>query len=315
MKMFKIFSFVSLFKREMSISSVGLLTGHLSSEQQQDIALELLAKIQNLENVNGNPSETKIYISTLCELLNSIPSIKSQVGGKIIDFTLSLLFQGNLPEYYQSISLLAGEFTLLADTLMYKIETILSQFIVSNPIQFNEQLKNLVPLEGESDETLTTELITSILTFTEWYFMNHEDYSNEFKSSKFDNLCYIYLSNENLDLAKASSKTLRWRMQSISQSMESRKFFWDVVFLLGDSNDKNEISYAYTLWLRYFNFHGLETLKQSNEFQQLLSMDKYWWCLRDGLISQIHEHKKFSLTIIQMSVRSLSVNLETPKIS
>lgn len=301
----------------MSFSSVALLTGHLSKEQQQGIVNELLEKIQNLDNVNSNPSQTKIYISTLCQLVNSIPSISTQIYQNILVFTQGLLKNENLPEYYESISLLTREFPNLANALMSQIESILSQFIISNPIQFNEQLKNLI-LTGNSspdDDSLTTELITSILTFTEWYFMNHEEYSNEFKSSTFDNLCYVYLSNENSDLAKAASKTLRWRMSSISQSSISRKFFWDIVFLLADSKDKNEISYSYTLWLRYFNYHKLEKLKESNEFQDLLSMDKYWWKLRDGLISQIHEHKKFSLTLIQMSVRSLSRNLETPIIS
>lgn len=299
-------------------SSVALLTSHLTAAQQKEIVNELIGNIQNFESEESN-KKTQTYISTLCELLASLPSIKEQVVDQILKFTLKVLKSERLKDFYESISLLNKEFPLLADELMAQITSLLSQYVISTPISFNEELKNLVvtkcDIKALADESLTSDLVQSILTFTEWYFMNHEEYSNNFKSTTFDNLCYLYLSNEDSELSKAASKTLRWRMASISQSSDSRAFFWEIVFLLTQAKDKSEISYGYTLWLRYFNYHTLEVLKSSSEFQALLSQEQYWWLLRKGLISLVHEHKKFSLTLIQMSVRSLSTNLSTPVIS
>lgn len=298
----------------MQATSVALLAGHLSKTQQRDIAQELVAKI---ESAGAASEQTNVYISTLCELLNTVPELKPEIEQSIVSYTLGLLKNTNLADYYQSILLLTGEFPTLADTVMGHVEATLSQYYISNVIHFNEQLKTAVSLTGDisGDDSLSSETALSILSFIEWYFMNNENYANGYISATLDSLCYLLLSNENSDLAKAASKVLRWRMASISQSAKSRKVFWDVIFILADSNEKDQISYAYTLWLRYFGHHGLDILKKSDDFQAVLASDKYWWTLRDGLISLVHDHKKYSLTLLQMSVRSLSTNLKTPIIS
>ncbi|OXT09608.1 hypothetical protein B9K06_27505, partial [Bacillus sp. OG2] len=68
---------------------------------------------------------------------------------------------------------------------------------------------------------------------------------------------------------------------------------WKVIFLLQESIDNTEISYGYVLWLRFFNYYKPELLKKNENFQLVLSQEIYWYFLRDGLISIVHEHKKF----------------------
>ncbi|GMM32276.1 tRNA (guanosine(18)-2'-O)-methyltransferase [Martiniozyma asiatica (nom. inval.)] len=286
------------------MSSVALLAKHLSAEQQREIALDLISKFQ----------ESGEYVTTFCELVNSVPALKTDLYPNVLSFSTFLLKSELSDSEYTLLFDLCNTFEKLTNNLMDFIIENLSIFASANPNLFDRQMNHLVPDNKEQDEIDEKQIIV-LFNFSEWYFMNNESYSKSYLNTNLDTLLYLYLSHESSDVSRASSKVLRWRMTSICNTLETRESLWSTIYLLLAMKDKSAVSYGFTLWLRYFSYFTTDVLKESNEFQNKLQEEKYWWFLRDGLISLVHEHKKFALTLCQMSVRSLSTSFDIPIMS
>ena len=80
---------------------------------------------------------------------------------------------------------------------------------------------------------------------------------------------------------------------------------WDIIFTLESTNLEFHKSHAYILWLRYLN----TGLIANDTFQTIIQKSDYWKSLQQGLISDSHEYRKFSLSILQVSLTSINTDL------
>lgn len=292
-------------------SSLSVVLEHLSVDQQKVIALDI---VKNLKDSQENDNLQTVSIDTLCALLDQSTSLKEEVFDFSYEYCKRILNFEDPSKYYESILKLSLKLSKLPIKLMEYVIEILASFLLSNPRNFNDKYVKGLDLSFKTSNTsdLSSSYILNLLQFTEWFLIHNEKFTENYFNTDLDKLCFIYLSNEELPISKASSKVLKWRMSSICHSDETISFLWKVVFLLEESGDNTEISYGYVLWLRFFNYFKPNSLKGNKKFQLVLSNEKYWYFLRDGLISLTHEHKKFALTLIQLSVQALATDLSLP---
>ena len=291
-------------------SSLSLVLQHIGTSQQVSIVDDI---VQHLKTDNTFKNHEP-YIDTMCELVNQIPDPDDKYANAALGYCIKILELEDTTEYFELILKLSLKIDTLAKNLMQYVVKKLKIYALTNPRHFNEKLSKKVGIVADEtqDYELSSEFILNLLKFVEWYFLHFEAFSTEFSNSLFDNLCYIYLTNEVLDIAKVASRILRWRMPLICSSEDSTSFMWSVIFELEESEDSTEKSFGYTLWLRFFNYFKPATLMNDSHFQKILSDNRYWFFLRDGLISLTHEHKKFALTLLQVSIQSLNTNLDSP---
>ncbi|KAG0675005.1 hypothetical protein C6P40_001957 [Pichia californica] len=293
-------------------SSLSVVLGHLAGDQQNIIANDMINNLKNCQE--GDPLQN-VYIDTLCALLAQSPSLKENVFNFAYEYSTHTLNFENPSKNYDSILKLSSKLENLSDKLVEYIIENLKLYLTSNPSNFNDTYVKKFDFNSTTipePKELSSTFILNLLQFTEWFLINNESFANKYLNTHLDKLCFLYLSNEELSISKSASKVLKYRMNSICQSDETIAFLWKVIFLLQESIDNTEISYGYVLWLRFFNYYKPELLKKNENFQLVLSQEIYWYFLRDGLISIVHEHKKFALTLIQLSVQALATDLSLP---
>ncbi|GAV26601.1 Putative trna ribose methyltransferase [Pichia membranifaciens] len=291
-------------------SSLSLVLEHLTANQQQSIVDDI---VNHLKEIQENDSENT-YIDTLCALLGQSPQLEVKLQDFAFDYAVGVLKFEDPSLHFGSILKLSLKIKQLSTKLMAYVVEKLKSYLTTYPRHFDDKFVKSLNLDfGRGNNyDLSSAFILNLLKFTDWFLINNESFSEKYYDSTLDQLCFLYLTNEESDISKTSSKVLKWRMPSVCQTDESSSFLWKIIFLLEESGDKTEISYGYVLWLRYFNFFKPSKLKTSMKFQLVLSNDKYWLFLRDGLISLTHEHKKFALTLIQLSIQSLATDLSLP---
>jgi hypothetical protein len=205
--------------------------------------------------------------------VNQIPDPDGKYADAALGYCIKILELEDTTEYFELILKLSLKIDTLAKNLMQYVVKKLKIYALTNPRHFNEKLSKKVGIVADEtqDYELSSEFILNLLKFVEWYFLHFEAFSTEFSNSLFDNLCYIYLTNEVLDIAKVASRILRWRMPLICSSEDSTSFMWSVIFELEESEDSTEKSFGYTLWLRFFNYFKPATLMNDSHFQKILS--------------------------------------------
>lgn len=288
-------------------SSVHLILKHLDLSQQQVLVDDLVSTLRNDDDYANHSS----HIDTFCEIVNHSSELSEKYLDFAYDYSVRILKIEASEPFFESILKLSSKLENLSSMILSYITGDLKTYMSTYPRHFNGVIINETSLDlsGVKDYELSNAYILNLLKFIEWYFIHDESLSSQYLNSELDKLCYIYVTNEELGISKAASKVLKWRMPSVCQSVETTSFLWRIIFSLQESNDNTQISYGYTIWLRFFGHQTPENLKFDAEFQKIVSNEKYWYYLRDGLISLTHEHKKFALTLVQMSIRALNTNL------
>lgn len=67
---------------------------------------------------------------------------------------------------------------------------------------------------------------------------------------------------------------------------------------------------AFVFWLRYLNEQSIQSLSMNSEYQEALQRDQYWSFLKAGLMSKVHEQRKYALSIIKLTVNSIARSFE-----
>ncbi|OWB61165.1 hypothetical protein B5S29_g2049 [[Candida] boidinii] len=307
-----------------SSTAIRLVAQHLSNEQRKSICQEFLDKILKSEN----STETELHITILCDIVDLIPEeLKEELYPEISRYCLQLLkhfgdendldIAHEVTTKWNNILKFSLKFDKISTDI---IDFVVSQFysyVRSNLILFKRPFvekffNELLLTKNDANEDQQQEInnfeILRLLKFLEWFFMANEKFSETYKNSKFDNLCYLFLALDDYKISNSSVKLLKWR----SHLYNSKSDIWFVIFELMKSTKDDQISSGFVLWLRFFKFNSdLELLKKDSYFQDnLIKIFNYWLYLRNGLISMSHEHKKYSITLIQMSVKSLSSSFD-----
>ncbi|RCK59610.1 tRNA (guanosine(18)-2'-O)-methyltransferase [Candida viswanathii] len=186
-------------------------------------------------------------------------------------------------------------------------ETVL-KFLIKIPELRNEVVEHMVDLLKTYIKTqiyyfhpdvasapLTNEESTLVFKYLEVLFQ--EDFVG---SSDIDRVLLLFLGVSDRDIANLTSKLLRWRMKYIVDNIPER-LIWDVIFILQKTDKDFHKSHSFILWLGYANTN----LAKSAVFQQVIQTNEYWLLLQQGLISDSHEYRKFSLSILECSLEYL----------
>ncbi|ODV96886.1 hypothetical protein PACTADRAFT_1473 [Pachysolen tannophilus NRRL Y-2460] len=282
------------------------IVSYFSQQQLKDALVDLSLKLEQDPNSS----------STLCELFGVVDDkLKQDVLPNVYEYCINVL-QGCSFERYGSVLQLITKFNneTLTSKLVSYITLELTRFIESSSINFDLNFKekllykyNNFSVNLENDDlNIELEEIVSLLKFLESAYMVNDI----LKSTTLDYLCCFYLGINEEKISSVASKILKWRTQSLSQNKEMEPFIWDLILELMESTNE-KLNNGYILWLRYLANSDPDLLHNNDFFQnKIIDNTKYWGFLQKGLVSDLHEHRKFSVSILQLLIKSINIDLD-----
>lgn len=289
-----------------SSSTLSLITKYLSEDQKRSLAISLS------ESIGENPDN----LSALCDLIADLDQQSIDAIYPTVCTYADSVIEGDEEALFDRVVELARVSTPLLDHIVLKITLSLSQYVAASTsskflYEFRTSLlskyfPNIKSDADPSDDEAADAHILKLFAFLNSLFIN----TSTNQAHELDDLLCFFMGNVEESISNGASKLLRWRLPSIIKSkLESSKFVWDIIFTLIESGKKNDLNHGFIFWLRYLNTN--ENLEQDTVFQNEIiqsSNYNYWKTLQNGLVSDSHEHRKFSLSILQLSVKAISVS-------
>lgn len=283
------------------MSSALLIAKYLGTEKQAELIGNLLVDIQE-EPTNNN-------VEILIELLDGFDLDKyPQFYNQILNISKEKLLIENELEI---ILKFVYKIPQLKHDILERMIQLLYGYIKEQIYYFNQQLIKLIPISivdekiaDTAADSITTDELILLFRFLQSLFTKTTG-SDTPLNLEIDYLLLLFLGINDKNVSGISSKLLRWRMDSICQKIEGQ-LIWDIIFTLESTNLEFHKSHAYILWLRYLNTGLIE----NNTFQTIIQNPDYWMALQQGLISDSHVYRKFSLSILQVSLISINTNLK-----
>lgn len=136
-------------------------------------------------------------------------------------------------------------------------------------------------------------------------FLEHWMRSHATVASSLDRPLLMLLGSYDEDTVKLASKALRWRMHDLTVSFQE---LWQVISHLIASPKQFHHTQGYLLWLRYIN--GRDLLANDEYTRQLLGSDHYWQGLYQGLASVSAEHRRYCVSILQISINIIDFHVD-----
>ncbi|CAK7901149.1 tRNA (guanosine(18)-2'-O)-methyltransferase [[Candida] anglica] len=279
------------------MSSISLVAKYLDDTRKAELATSLVSEIDSSQE----------SLSVLCDLLDSLDiTTKSSIYPQILDFCTSILDDPSKNDY-AAVTKLASGLPALRKDLVNRATTHLSLYLHQSKVNLLPEFKQLVKGTevSDQDQQLTNEHIVSVFEFLEYMFM-HSVLVEADDVTELDNLLCLLIGVNDEAVSSAVSSMLRWRIHSIANSTNMVTSIWTIIFALEKSSAKHHKAHSYVLWLRYLTSFSAEELAADPAFQSQVSSEHYWNCVQIGLTSPFHEHRKFSLSILQVSVKGIA---------
>ncbi|GMM34726.1 tRNA (guanosine(18)-2'-O)-methyltransferase [Saccharomycopsis crataegensis] len=293
----------------------GLFAKFLNASQKESIVEDLLSQL-------SPHSGDQQVIETLCDLLKTeeFSNYKTQAFPKIKDYCFSILANISAVEgadvdliRLESLRILCGLFVELQECLIEYITQEIGVYLATSgvfveEITNQEQYKTIIantPLTGKKIPN-RQEIIVD-LSFLEKLLAGEQQSSLNIPAKLNVILCY-YLQLNDEEISGLASKVFRWTMPLVVSLKEFDPLIWKTILYLTSSSfaDKYHHKNGYVLWIRYLSAAiDNHTLKSSTAFQELVKLERYWKILQKMLISPLHEHRKYALTIVQFSVQCI----------
>ncbi|RLV92254.1 hypothetical protein JA1_003313 [Spathaspora sp. JA1] len=251
------------------------------------------------------------------KLVDLINEILRDVNSETIDVVVELLSEFNLEQHseiYRQLSGFVFDNLLNRDMLSYNLKLIkcverlrsdvlnrsaslLSSYVVKNRGYFFQvdpvQTKPEEEEDKEQEEVEHDDVIV-LLEFLDCLFMDNPSVGG---GDSLDELLIRLLGINDDVISTKISKLLRWRINSIVSS-HSPEYIWSIISTLNQSSVKYHQNHGFILWLRY--------LSTDPSIQAIIEQDNYWSMLQSGLISEVNEHRKYSLSILQLSLKLIT---------
>lgn len=132
-----------------------------------------------------------------------------------------------------------------------------------------------------------------------------------------DEVLTLFLGHKDAELSSLSSKLLRWRSETIKllmlSSVPTAQLYWNFIFLLtGQDSTPRATVHGFVMWLRLLNTATAGSFKSNEFFQEnVIAKNNYWFTLQKHLASPSHEVRKFCLSILQLSLKSIGSSFNT----
>ncbi|CAN3474472.1 tRNA (guanosine(18)-2'-O)-methyltransferase [Diutina catenulata] len=115
-------------------------------------------------------------------------------------------------------------------------------------------------------------------------------------------LLLLFAIND-IAVCRIVDEIMRWRLDCVHDCDE---LVWKSVFALIKCGGEFAIE-GYKLWLRYLSSRSVA---QNAQFQNMISEPEYWKFLQQGLESKITYQRKYSLALLQLSIRAINVEVD-----
>ncbi|RKP32842.1 hypothetical protein METBISCDRAFT_21105 [Metschnikowia bicuspidata] len=274
---------------------------YLDKEQLFSVALALVLKIHT------SPESLEI----LCQIVRLLDENQLQdIYPGLASFSLEAVTEGNEACFKHVIALIENVSSLLEEVLSH-IDRLLTQEMC----KFNFVQNILIQEETSQSVPIESDVILHIFSFLLLLFTT-EALNTHDSLTKLDKTISVLLGHKDESVVSECSKLIRWRIPLIcAQSLSDDKdaeFYWNLVWQL-QRNASSTIHKrnASIMWLRLLSELFLKV--QNNPFFQntVVNQDFYWNFLQEGLGNSSHEQRKFSLSILQYSIKLINSSFTT----
>lgn len=285
-------------------TSLELVSKFLSENQRLEVAQSLAHDIDNRENA--------AVLADLIALVDS--TIIDKIYPQLLEFSRNASFSDDSAKRDLAIRFVARSPRLCNDILTVLLrelnQGITTHFrFVTGYSNYVEKVQNTDGNEASKEEILNLFEFLSLL-------YTKVDIPMSDVASAIDTLLCLFLGHKDDDISASCSKLIRWRVKSIIEVCKTddtrAKYLWDIIFNLIDTGkSKRHQANAFIMWLRTLN-SDTEGFRTDDYFQQnIISQVFYWEVLQGGLVSNSHEIRKFCLSILQLSLKSISTTINT----
>lgn len=294
---------------------VSLLADRLSAAQKEELALELA------KGVGGDRDKN----FALCELIDCLnPSTILKIYPYLFRYCISILQNTEEPQNakYEEILILTRKIPQLYEELLQETIQLLSSYVkIFSPTFLKEfiDIAQEFPKFGidtrekrDLKEEDNFEVISVATALKIWQiFFKKESTGKDIETL----LCFILGSRDDV-IADGALSLLRWRMDHLIELTSESEFVWRIIFSLTNSSSTSTRNRGLILWLRYLKSSRSNLIAASKVYQEKILQDQRMWSkIQAGLTSLSHEHKKYCLSILQLTVKFIDRDIDNSLIN
>ncbi|CAH6723114.1 tRNA (guanosine(18)-2'-O)-methyltransferase [[Candida] jaroonii] len=279
-------------------STLSLVSRLLDGDKLNKIVIELSKDFQH----DGN-------LDNLCELIDQVDVNTVEIVSKnAVLFTNEVIETVHDEEYFDKIVKLAGKLPHIYESLVDTVVAILRKFMKQNinkfiiPIRSKVERTGLLDIEGQAYEI---EYIEYLLRFLERVFSK---INLSLSNSSIDDVLSYLMTLDIEEVYTLTLKVFRWRIVPVTAKTLNTRSFWDIIFSLVSTGNRSHQVNAYILWLRYLN-NDNSKFENDQLFQNEILNNDYFEIIQNGLISDLHEHRKLCLSVLKLSILKINTDL------
>lgn len=270
------------------MSSASLISKYIDQDKQLEI----------IDNLSTNLTNNDDDVDILVELLHEV-----EINDKSLAVLSEYCHQHLLDrEYIDSMSKLINALPKLEDQILDQATHFTQLYIHKHKSDFGLTYYQSFNLKGDikEDRDISEVDLNVLFALLSKIFQKQTHES----ILLIDHLLLLLLGIDEKPVSNEALNLLRWRIKLLLNDPNQFDLIWKVILTLESSESSYQQSSALTLWLRYLN--SSNDLQNNTDYQSFLQTNKYWAVLQSGLTSTIHEHRKFSASILQLSIKSIN---------
>lgn len=296
------------------VQPLTILAQKLDAQQQESLTRDILEKIKSSQD----EKLTGQYVTTFCQILEVNSDLKSRVFDDVTNYCKLNIQPENVAkasrsEFLDLFKLYHDE--KLCSEMINDIISILAGFYKSHLFMFEKiaiSVDNEEPNSSIDCSSLSVIDICHYLDFINWLFINSTEAAETFDNFSLDKFCLIFQTAEDHEVSVLSGKIIKHRIHYYCSSDQISSFMFKAVDLLMATDIASCHTIAYIIWFQILRCYGNKYLQGSTRFQDMMKMESYWYALRNGLASTVHENRKYCLVIIRISLEALVIDLSLP---
>lgn len=285
-------------------SLTALMAKYLDPESRQKLVISLASEISR------DPEALPALVSLVED---SEPETFDAIYPDLYEYVISTT--DNLDQTSQEeVCRLVSKLPKLRDAWFQHVIGYIESYILQNTLDMWKSYQRVAEENGlftsgsASESEVSKEFLIGILALLE-KTLEALGSESAYLNHSLDNILLVLLGHQESLISARCSKLLRWRMKQIICERGDSNLVWDIIYLLETISHKANKDHAYIFWLRYLNTNS-KLLRELESFQQRLATDSYWEVLKNGLTSEYHDHRKYCLSILQLSITSVNCSID-----
>ncbi|CDK26050.1 unnamed protein product [Kuraishia capsulata CBS 1993] len=282
----------------MEVGTVTKLASLLPEEQRKSIAIGLAQDLTE--------GQTLSSIEVLSELVNVVSlETKKEISPLVYELFADIVGNNIQSELSPAVYKLCGQFEDVSVDVLSLISAKLRAYALKNRMNFEERMRLLNSSDFMNVATIDSSEVLDLFGFLNVLFKENDNLAR-LRLDEINALCYAYVTCDEEKISTAAANIMRWRLSSFNEDGAFLKM-WECISTLMTAHDSFKRTNGLILWLCYLK----EFAKSDAKLQSIYSTGEYWQFLKQSLLDDSHDHKKMSLSIIQLTVTSISKDIDT----